>query len=257
MPIPGLDHWLNTPLGEYVLRWARTRCDQAVADVFGFNAIQLGLPNHSLLGANRMPLRISVAQGGNAELQAELTQLPLESQSIDLVVVPFGLDFDADPHQVLREIERVLRPEGQLVIIGFNPWSLWGLRCALQVWLQRLFQRELSFPWNGHYLSIPRLRDWLQLMGFEVERGAFGCYVPPCQSAKWLHRYAFLELAGDRWWGFAGGIYLLRAVKRVSGVRLLNPWRTPAPKAALSPSLPRVLRKNPQEETEQHVRYPH
>lgn len=250
MPTHAPDHWLNTPLGQYVLRWTQQRCDQTVSDVFGFNAVQLGLPGQPLLSANRMPLRVTLAEKGPVDLRADLTQLPLDSQSIDLVVVPFGLDFDSDPHQVLREIERVLRPEGQLVIIGFNPWSLWGLRCQFQRLLFRLFQRPCVFPWNGRYLSIPRLRDWLQLMGFEVERGAFGAYIPPCQSERWLRRCAFLELAGDRWWGFAGGVYLLRAVKRVSGMRLLKPWRASPAKAALSPSLPRILHRDSEDQME-------
>jgi SAM-dependent methyltransferase len=208
--------------------------------VFGFNALQIGLPSLDLLSANRIPLRIKIDTVGDVDLCCHLTELPLASQSIDLVVLPFVLDFDADPHQVLREIERVLRPEGQLLIIGFNPWSLWGF----WRWVNRLpyplVQRPRSFPWNGKYLSIARLRDWLQLLSFEVDRGAFGCYVPPCGSAKMLGRLSFLERAGDRWWRGAGGTYLLRAVKRVKGMRLMPPWATVTPSSGqrvLKPSL--------------------
>ncbi len=158
--------------------------------------------------------------------------------------MPFALEFTESPHELLREIERVLRPEGQLVIIGFNPWSLWGAWRWVKRLLAALFRTPLPVPWQGRYFSIPQLRDWLKLLGFEVERGAFGCYAPPCRSSKTLKRLHFLELAGDRWWCFAGGTYLLRAIKRVPGMRLIKPWSTlKRPATALNPSIPRVLRK--------------
>jgi hypothetical protein len=67
------------------------------------------------------------------------------------------------------------------------------------------------------------MKDWLQLLGFDVDRGNFGCYAPPFEHEQWLERCHFMEAAGDRWWGFAGGIYLIRAVKRVRGMRLIMP----------------------------------
>ncbi len=228
MSIPGLDDWLQTAQGRYVMAWEQARVEAVLADVFGYNALQLGLPQIDLLARNRIPLRQTAGESGAVDVLCDLRQLPFAAQSIDLVVMPHVLEFHHDPHQILREVERVLIPEGQLVIVGFNPLSLWGL-------LRRLGHRNDRFPWNGSYISVLRLKDWLQLLGFEVDRGNFGCYMPPYEDECWLKRGHFLEAAGDRWWGFAGAVYLLRAVKRVHGMRLILPaWKQGQPRKALA-----------------------
>ena len=231
MSIPGLDAWLQSPQGSYVLEWEQAKIDALVADIFGFHALQLGLPQVDYLRDNRIPLRLKAGESGLVDVRCDLRQLPFASASLDLVVLPHVLEFLPDPHQMLREVERVLIPEGQVVIAGFNPLSLWGLRRYLPG------QREGLFPWNGNYLSVLRLKDWLALLGFEVDRGNFGCYAPPFEQSKWLQRCHFMEPAGDRWWGFAGGTYLLRAVKRVPGMRLVLPaWKERKARAkALAP----------------------
>jgi SAM-dependent methyltransferase len=217
--LSGLDAWLQTPQGRYIMAWERTRVDALLADVFGYNALQLGLPQVDLLSRNRIPLRLMAGESGSVDVLCDLRQLPFSAQSIDLVVLPHALEFHADPHQILREVERVLIPEGQLVIVGFNPLSLWGLQ-------RRLAHGRHCFPWNGDYISVLRLKDWLQLLGFEVDRGNFGCYLPPFDQERWLKSAHFMEAAGDRWWSFAGAVYLLRAVKRVHGMRLILPaWK--------------------------------
>ena len=222
MSIPGLEEWLATPQGNYVTHWELEKLDHTVADVFGFNAIQLGLPSCDFLRANRIPLRQKAGENGPVDVLCELTALPFAAGSTDLVVLPHVLEFHADPHQILREVERILRPEGQVIILGFNPLSLWGAR-------RRIERRRNRFPWNGKYLSVLRMRDWLKLLGFEVDRGAFGCYAPPFRQEQWLQRWHFMELAGDRWWGFSGGVYMLRAIKRVHGMRLIAPaWKQKA-----------------------------
>jgi len=231
MSIPGLDAWLQSPQGSYVLEWEQAKIDALVADIFGFHALQLGLPQVDYLRDNRIPLRLKAGESGLVDVRCDLRQLPFASASLDLVVLPHVLEFLPDPHQMLREVERVLIPEGQVVIAGFNPLSLWGLRRYLPG------QREGLFPWNGNYLSVLRLKDWLALLGFEVDRGNFGCYAPPFEQSKWLQRCHFMEPAGDRWWGFAGGTYLLRAGKRVPGMRLVLPaWKERKARAkALAP----------------------
>lgn len=216
MSIAGLESWLNSPQGGRVLAWEQKRIDAIVEDVFGFYAIQLGMPQRDFLRANRIPLRQKAGSLDGVDIRCDLTALPFASQSIDLIVLPHVLEFHPDPHQLLREIERVLIPEGQLLILGFNPVSLWGIK-------KRFFSRRRQFPWNGDYLSLLRLKDWLKLLGFDIDRGAFGIYSPPLRQEKWLQRWQFVEAAGDRWWGFAGAVYLLRAIKRVPGMRVIGP----------------------------------
>jgi SAM-dependent methyltransferase len=218
MSNPGLDTWLASPQGRYVLDWEMQQIDEAVSDIFGFNALQIGLPQCDLLRANRMSLRRKIGIGAPVDLSCLPVALPIAGQSVDLVVLPHVLEFSDDPHQILREVERILIPEGQLIITGFNPLSLWGLT-------KQTRQRK-SFPWNGNYLSPTRIKDWLKLLDFEVSRGQFGCYAPPCEQQKWLQRWQFTESAGRRWWKFSGAVYMLRAVKRVHGMRLITPnWR--------------------------------
>lgn len=216
MSISGIDDWLLTPQGRYVMDWELDRIDALVADLFGYNALQLGLPQLDLLAHNRIPLRQTAGEAGRVDVLCDLRELPFASNSIDLVVMPHVLEFHDNPHQILREVDRILIPDGQLVVTGFNPISLWGLR-------RRLPNCSRDFPMNGDYISVLRLKDWLQLLSFEVDRGNFGCYAPPCEQDRWLRRWHFMEAAGDRWWSFAGGVYLLRAVKRVRGMHLIMP----------------------------------
>ncbi len=211
--------WLGTPLGAYVLERERRYVDNAVADVFGFNALQLGLPEHDFLRASRIPFKCRIAPGDPATLRAEFRDLPIATGSIDLLLLLHALEFSEHPHQILREVARVLMPEGHAVIACFNPWSLWGVR--------RMFARpRQAYPWNGRFINLPRLKDWLALLELEIVAGHMGCYLPPCSQDKWLQRLRFMEAAGDRWWPIAGGVYFLHVVKHVRGMRLIVPmWR--------------------------------
>ena len=225
-----LSDWFTTPKGEYVLRWEQAQFDSAVEDVFGFNAIQVGLPKIELLRQNRIALRTRVGLDSASDLIADSGALPLATGSVDLVVLPHVLEFSAHPHRILREAARVLMPEGQIVISGFNPLSLWGMKRALG-------PRCNEYPWCGRFIGLLRLKDWLQLLSFELNGGRFGCYAPPFSQTRWLERSAFMEKAGERWWPIAGGVYVVRAVKRTVGMRLVMPsWRSQAaPAKALSP----------------------
>ncbi|MEI2416436.1 class I SAM-dependent methyltransferase [Orrella sp. JC864] len=226
--IVGLGAWFDSAPGVYVREWEQAQFDGVVADIFGFNALQLGLPALELLRANRMPFKVYAgvdaadAQAGpwQAQVVATPEELPFETQSIDLLVLPHAFECTSQPHRVLREVERVLVPDGRLVVSGFNPWSLWGLRA-------RLPGME---PWLPHppsaQVSLPRLKDWLQLLSFEVDRGRYGCYAPACQTERWLRRWRFMERAGDKWWPVCGAVYVVSAVKRVRGMRIIGPpWK--------------------------------
>jgi SAM-dependent methyltransferase len=216
-----LSGWFGTPQGAYVLGWELAQFDSAVDDVFGYRAVQVGLPEVDFLRQNRIPFRASVALEPGAAIAADPLQLPLASQSVDLIALPHALEFHPNPHEVLREAERVLIPEGQIVISGFNTASLWRLR--------QLFtpgRRRSDVPWDARMIGLLRLRDWLRVLGFELNGGAFGCYAPPFKQKLWLDRFAFMDKAGARWWPLLGGLYVIRAVKRVHGMRLVTPqWR--------------------------------
>lgn len=234
MSIPGLSDWLKTPQGRYLLDWEQASFDELVADLFGYNAVQIGMARIDFLRANRMPFRFGCAMSEAAEVQANEHELPFATASLDLVLLPHVLEFSKQPHQVLREVERVLVPEGSVIVSGLNPLSLWGLR--------RFGARGGGdFPWQGQYRSAMRIKDWLTLLGFEVQAGRFGCYAPAVSSSKWLERWRILDRAGARWWPVCGAGYMLHGVKRVQGMRLITPkWREERRAAkALSPVVQR------------------
>lgn len=241
-PVSEWGAWLASPPGQYVLRWEREQLSQSVSDVFGYFAVQLGLTSLDALSANRMPHRIRVgtvrdleAEPGTSPdvLVAGYEELPFDSQSVDLVVLPHQLEFSADPHQILREVDRVLRPEGRLVVAGLNPLSLWGLRQSMLRGPLRPF-----LPTDGQFIGVPRLRDWMKLLSFEIEGSRYGCYVPPCRTQRWLDRVRFMERAGDRWWPICGAVYLVAAVKRVRGMRLVGPaWKRRTAAKAAAPAV--------------------
>jgi SAM-dependent methyltransferase len=247
-PIVPLAEFLRQPAGRYVLAWEHRVLDEVVADIFGYHAMQLGLPEIRALRENRMPLRFCASdrllpaeQLNGHEQVAVVTrfeELPFATQSIDLVVMPHVLEFADEPHQVLREVDRVLVAEGHVVITGFNPASLWGAR-------QSLCRVGASpfLPRAGQFIGLPRIKDWLKLLSFEAQRGRFGCYVPWVRTQKWLERWSFLEKVGDRWWPVLGSVYLLTAVKRVRGMRLVGAVRKRKVerKVVLAPAASRTL----------------
>ena len=255
--IIGLTRWLQTPAGRYLLGWEQAHLDAAVADIFGYHALQLGLPELQALRSNRMPHRWVATESAQCLAQAapvadesvrpvpvdrfadtdpqplpvadvalrcDFDALPFDAQSLDLVVLPHALELARDPHLALREVERVLVPEGRVVIVGFNPASLWGLR-QRAAHLRRVapgVARRGFLPDSGEFIGYRRLRDWLRLLSFEVEAGRFGCYRPPVASSRWLARFEWAESVGERWWPVFGAVYFVVAVKRVRGMRLVG-----------------------------------
>lgn len=240
--------WLDTPPGRYLLAWEQDRLDRAVVDLFGFHALQLGLPQLDTLRANRMPHQwLATDQAAPAAepqagpqvefgdepliatpprqvaLHCDFDALPFPSQSIDLVVLPHTLEFARDPHLTLAEVERVLVPEGRVAILGFNPAGLWGLRQRMGRIRRGLGGKgPLYLPQSPDLIHYWRLRDWLRLLSFEVEGGRFGCYRPALRSERWLERFGWMDGVGDRWWPVLGSVYFLLAVKRVRGMRLVG-----------------------------------
>jgi SAM-dependent methyltransferase len=274
--------WTDSPPGRYVLDWEQTQLDRVVSDVFGYHALQLGLPQLDALRENRMPCRglvLDAASGasapyafprglthagarngsshgaapagpaglpapaGRSAVWCDLLDLPFEAQSVDLIVMPHTLEFTSDPHRLLREAERVLMPEGQLIILGFNSLSLWGARQSVGKMTGRPF-----VPAAVDLIAFTRLKDWIKLLGFDLERGRFGCYRPPLGSEQWLARYVFMEAAGDRWWPIFGATYMIKAIKRVPGMRLIGPLKVKKP--VLAPGLAPAATPNTRNHTQ-------
>ena len=164
----GLSRWMQGPSGVNLLRAEVERIHAAVGNLFGYHCLQVGdLGGANLLSTSRILGRSIVDIDGTAPrspypmVSGAATSLPIDSQAVDVVILPHVLEFESRPHQALREASRVLVPEGSLVILSFNPVSAIGLRRAFK------YRAEVA-PWCGTYFGAGRLRDWLTLLGFDV-----------------------------------------------------------------------------------------
>lgn len=233
---------LGQPVASRLWAWEQNQADDLLADVFGYHAVQLGWPQLQALRHNRMPHRWQACaefewtESSKAVIDPHLwldsRAWPWPADSLDLVVLPHTLERSTDPHACLREVERVLIPEGQVLITGLNPLSTWGWRQA------RGSQRRDQPGLVQTLIGYRRLRDWLRLLGFEVHVSRFGGWTPPMASEGWMRRLSWMDSAGERWWPILGGVYLLLATKRVPAGRLLSgrTWRkVRSPAAATAP----------------------
>ena len=187
---------------------------KVLPDLFGYHILQIGTPGEAqYLDSSRINHKVMIGcrrdqSAGEAHIICDQHALPVGTDSVDVMVLPHVLEFDAYPHQVLREMERALIADGHVVILGFNPWSLWGLWRLFNAWRDR-------FPWNGKYIGMARLRDWLDLLDFEIIGIEYFYYRPPLENLRILKKLAFMEQLGRFCWQYLGGIYLLVAKKRV------------------------------------------
>jgi SAM-dependent methyltransferase len=246
-----LQDWLKTPPGQYLLAWENAQFERVVADIFGYHALQLGLPDLDALRASRIPHRWvaspfatdDVALGASDNIAAEAVNkmiiaqskdqkialftefeaLPFAENSLDLLILPHSLELSPDPHATLREAERVLLPEGKLIICGFNPLSLWGFKQKRSHLYKRMNLGDLYLPEAGEFIGYRRLRDWLRLLNFEMEPGSFGCYRPAVKSEGMLQRFTWMDTLGEKYWPILGAVYFVVAVKRVRGMRMISP----------------------------------
>lgn len=218
-----LCEWFATALGTSLQIAEIDRLRAILPQLYGAVAVQVGcIGSQDWLAGCAIPTRLLydvAAAPATPTVRGIPEALPFASKTISLAVLPHTLDFALDPHQVLREVDRILTPEGHVVIVGFNPLSLWGL------W--RVFDlRRGRVPWCGHFLRLMRVKDWLALLDFEIVNGSMLWYRPPLQRERSMERLRFLEAMGDRWWPLAAAVYVVVAKKRELGLTPLRPaWR--------------------------------
>ncbi len=221
-----LRDWYTRFMGRTLLDMERDQLAGVLTTVFGYHAIQVGcLLGDDLLALTRITHRVVMdpdpTENICTQVYAYPDALPVMSDSVDLVILPHTLEFERMPHEILREADRVLIPEGHVVILGFNPWSFWGLRRLFTLWRQ-----QPGPPWCGHFLSMTRTKDWLALLGFDVIHCSQFFYRPPIQHEPTMRRLRFMEKLGARFWPRFGGAYLLVARKRVVALTPIKPrWR--------------------------------
>jgi SAM-dependent methyltransferase len=204
--------WWESPLGHALLTAESELMGEALEDVFGWELLQVGAwgRGRQLLGRSRTRRQSLVAAGAfpdGADVVARPSALPVLSDSIDAALLPHTLEFAPDPYAVLREVDRVLVGEGQLLVLGFRPWSLWGMRAR---WSRSGFP-----PGMRRVLSERLLREWLVLLGFEVVAAQRYLYLSPWSRGLARGEGAGRMLRAGLTHPLPASAFLLKARKRV------------------------------------------
>ena len=229
--IQALHAWYETSAGSQFHEAEIEAIDEALANLFGYHLLQVGCPsNRDLLSSTRIRHVIRMVSKAErlgafsmAGLVGQPERVPVLSDSIDVVLLPHTLDLSNDAHSVLREVDRILIPEGHVVIVGFNPWSAWGFKQLLRG--RRRRERD-----GLHARSALRIQDWLALLGIEtcVVRHFF--FRPPLAHDGLMNRMTFFERFGRRFFPKLGSAYILVAKKRVTTLSVIKPrWRRARP----------------------------
>jgi SAM-dependent methyltransferase len=238
-PAVTLDAWLAGPLGRMLLEEERAVVAGSLECAFGLHCLQVGDwggPEVFLACARtRRAALVAGSPAPGAAVVAEPAALPLQSDSVDVMLLPHTLEFAPDPHEVLREAARVLTGEGELLVLGFDPLGSWSLRNA--------FTRGGCPPGISRTIAATRLAEWLKLLGFEVGPAGRYLYPPPLPRLAAGRARVSLDRAARRAWRRFSGAYLLHARKRVHSmtpVRLRQRMRTAVIGGLAEPAARRV-----------------
>ena len=209
-----LKEWFEGVSGRSLLSIEKNQLDEVLPNLFGYHILQFGaLGEDNLLNASRISHHVlfDIVPQDSVHLGHPVcrsSHIPVQANSVDVVLLPHVLEFEEKPHEILREIERILIGEGHIVILGFNPLSLWGIWHVLLAW-------RGEPPWNGYFYRSARIRDWLGLLGFDVVKTEYLFFRPPTRSNWIMRRLGFLEKLGNYLWPWLGGTYLIIGKKRL------------------------------------------
>lgn len=250
-----LEAWFESDIGQKLLAEEQRMLDQILPSLFGYHQLQAGigiLPNSLRQSTVSHKFLVSPVEGLGedhhrrrkeahepVQLRGCLDQLPIQNDSVDSAVLHHSLEFEPNVNQILRETARVLMPGGSLVIVGFNPWSLWGF------WRYGVF-KSASGPWSSRFVSPHRLSEWLELLDFEVEGSESAYYLPPINNQKVLKWFSWLQPLFSRWFSQFGACYILVAKKRVSLVTPIRPKWRPKVRQLVPVPMPQTNRTGPQ-----------
>ena len=215
-----VSHWFSSPLGRHVLMTEAAVLDQLLPGMFGYHLVQVSVQDQELHQSStiRNKFSISLVKNGSRGIVATPAQTPLANDSVDVILLHHLLDFTHSHQDVLREISRVTIPMGHVVIIGFNPLSIWGIWAA--------FARYGGVvPWNGSFIWPARLMDYLNLMNFKIDRAQYAIYGLPV--ARWSGGINDYSKGVSRRLNLPlGSVYVIVAQKQVGSIRTLKPiWR--------------------------------
>ena len=216
-----LDWYGSTP-GAQIWGEMEEQLAELLSDSFGYHALWLGPSPESFNPAQYSRVRHHVRMLSGHEgssLDADAEALPIQAESVDLVVLIHGLEFSQDPHQLLREVDRILVPEGNLVIVHFDPVSWYGLTRLTLFW-------KKSIPWLLPFYTGFRVRDWMSLLGYDVLRNRGLAFCPPFDHYGLYQRMSWFNRFSKRFLPFMNGLSLIHARKRVTTLTPIRQrWR--------------------------------
>lgn len=217
-----LRNWFSSTLGEQLLETECSILDQLLPGLFGYELLQLSVIEQKLYESSPVGhrFRMGFCCGDNSPCIGNLTELPFPSDSLDILLLHHVLDICEVPQHVLREASRVSIAAGYLLIVGFNPLSIWGLWNMVKMW-------EKKPPWNSNFIRPGRLMDWLNLLDFKIDRAIFGFFRPPSAILGGVHMPDFSRgLSRNINWPL-GAAYVILARKQVGGMTPIRPvWRS-------------------------------
>ncbi len=235
-----LRDWYRRPLGQLLGEAEQTSLNEYLTNVFGYHLLLVAPPwQTAKLDSSRIPNRVTLYECNKPVedpriLYGRPEVLPIVSDSLDALILPHTLELSPDPHQVLREADRCLIPEGYVFILGFNPISTWGLWRLAGAWRKQI-------PWSLRFFRPSRIKDWLALLGFDTLHTRPLFFRPPLHTRRALQRVEFMEKLEHWNWAGLAGAYLLVARKRVVGITPIRPrWR---PRSLMTPGLAEPTRR--------------
>lgn len=204
----------------FIQRSITVSCKQIVMQIGG-----LGWENQFIDSSLYQYFVIVDAKGGGMQhcnkIKGTVEFMPIQSDSVDMIILPHVLEFLPEQHHVVREVARILKPEGKLVILNFNPWRLY-------VHYQYLRAKESHDPLRGLFLTQSKIMDWLKLLNFQVEVAARFNFDPLQGSTdgKYQRQHSYYPVA-----------YAVKAIKRRYNIIPLAPVKETVPKLAVAGGL--------------------
>lgn len=209
------DQWLSQQfLGKSLLEAEAEQISFLLEKHFGKHAILIGAPHqYSLLDMTKIPchslvtpIHIKDKKGG--QIEGDFHELPILTGSVDLVILPHTLELIDNPRKLLSEACRIIKPEGLIVISGFNPYSAWGLKKIMT-------KHKKNMPWGTNFIHSHKIKNWLKFADFVMEKHVSALYTPPLKRQSLYKKLHFLEYIGSKCFPMLGGVYLLVARAKV------------------------------------------
>ena len=158
--------WLLDSIGSRLIIDEQQAFSDLSAACFGDYFLQLGIWGQSSTFFKKTPIKncflIATHSFGEIDLVTDFSHLPLQEKTVDVVFLPHTLEQCNNQREVLSRSTNAINESGALIVLGFNPISLWGLR--------HWFSGKNFLPGIHRLISPNQYTRWLVDFGFRVEK---------------------------------------------------------------------------------------